>query len=60
MAARSLGGVPGRGYRRFPAPVSGHAPRRDAAVYKEFAREAVVWLIPVVILIGLAYLVTSA
>ncbi|GAT65340.1 hypothetical protein PS9374_00973 [Planomonospora sphaerica] len=29
-------------------------------MYKEFAREAVVWLIPVVILVGLAYMITSA
>lgn len=27
-------------------------------MYKEFAIEAIVWLIPVVILIGLAYMVT--
>ncbi|MDP9864752.1 heme/copper-type cytochrome/quinol oxidase subunit 2 [Streptosporangium brasiliense] len=28
-------------------------------VYKEFAVEAVVWLIPVVILLGLAYMITA-
>ncbi|NYF39650.1 heme/copper-type cytochrome/quinol oxidase subunit 2 [Streptosporangium sandarakinum] len=27
-------------------------------MYKEFAIEAIVWLIPVVILIGLAYMIT--
>jgi hypothetical protein len=29
------------------------------AMYKEFAFEAVMWLVPVVVLIGLALLVTS-
>jgi hypothetical protein len=28
-------------------------------VYKEFAIEAVVWLIPVVVLIGLAFMITA-
>jgi len=28
-------------------------------MYKEFAAEAVVWLVPIVVLIGLALLVTS-
>ncbi len=28
-------------------------------MYKEFAREAIVWLIPVAILVGLAYMITS-
>lgn len=28
-------------------------------MYKEFAVEAVVWLIPVVILLGLAYMITA-
>jgi hypothetical protein len=28
-------------------------------MYKEFAAEAVVWLVPIVVLIGLALMVTS-
>lgn len=28
-------------------------------MYKEFAVEAVVWLIPVVVLLGLAFMITS-
>lgn len=28
-------------------------------VYKEFAVEAVVWLIPVVVLLGLAFMITA-
>lgn len=33
--------------------------REKLAVYKEFAVEAVVWLIPVVVLLGLAFMITS-
>jgi hypothetical protein len=28
-------------------------------MYKEFAAEVVVWLVPIVVLLGIAYLVTS-
>ncbi|GAA0845215.1 hypothetical protein GCM10009525_63090 [Streptosporangium amethystogenes subsp. fukuiense] len=45
------------GYRRRPTFLA--APhRRDVPMYKEFAIEAIVWLIPVVILVGLAYMIT--
>jgi hypothetical protein len=40
------------------APSSG-VPREIYAMYKEFAAEAVVWLVPIVVLIGLALMVTS-
>ncbi|MDR8414943.1 hypothetical protein [Nonomuraea sp. 3-1Str] len=33
--------------------------REIRAMYKEFAAEAVVWVVPIVVLIGLALLVTS-
>lgn len=33
--------------------------REKFTVYKEFAIEAVVWLIPVVVLLGLAFMITS-
>jgi hypothetical protein len=38
-------------YRRFA--------RETYAMYKEFAVEAVMWLVPVVVLIGVALLVTA-
>lgn len=28
-------------------------------MYKEFAAEVVVWLVPIVVLLGIAYMVTS-
>lgn len=34
------------------------APEGMSVVYKEFAVEAIVWLIPVVILVGLAIMIT--
>lgn len=34
-------------------------PREIYAMYKEFAAEAVVWLVPVVVLIGLALMITA-
>ncbi|GGK70574.1 hypothetical protein Ppa06_35930 [Planomonospora parontospora subsp. parontospora] len=33
--------------------------RRKFTVYKEFAIEAVVWLIPVAVLLGLAWMITA-
>ncbi|MEV0200479.1 MULTISPECIES: hypothetical protein [Nonomuraea] len=33
--------------------------REIREMYKEFAAEAVVWVVPIVVLIGLALLVTS-
>ncbi len=33
--------------------------RESYAMYKEFAAEAVVWLVPIVVLIGLALMVTA-
>lgn len=33
--------------------------REKLTVYKEFAIEAVVWLIPVVVLLGLAFMITA-
>ncbi|WP_345562861.1 hypothetical protein [Nonomuraea rosea] len=33
--------------------------KETRAMYKEFAVEAVMWLVPVVVLIGLALLVTA-
>ncbi|MEU0570574.1 hypothetical protein ABZ297_35000 [Nonomuraea sp. NPDC005983] len=33
--------------------------REFYAMYKEFAAEAVVWVVPIVVLIGLALLITS-
>ncbi|GAA0396596.1 hypothetical protein GCM10009530_55200 [Microbispora corallina] len=36
-----------------------HVPERIGPMYKEFLGEVVVWLIPVVILVGIALLVTS-
>ncbi|GAB2445975.1 hypothetical protein GCM10027187_09560 [Streptosporangium sandarakinum] len=50
-AAQTLSSV-SRASHRSPPP-EGRAP-----MYKEFAIEAIVWLIPVVILIGLAYMIT--
>ncbi|GAA2866239.1 hypothetical protein GCM10010517_25690 [Streptosporangium fragile] len=41
----------------FPSSSPITAP--EGSVYKEFAIEAVVWLIPVVILIGLAIMITQ-
>jgi hypothetical protein len=29
------------------------------AMYKEFAAEAIVWLVPIVVLVGLALMITS-
>ncbi|WP_285777344.1 hypothetical protein [Microtetraspora sp. NBRC 13810] len=38
----------------------GETPNRGShGMYKEFAAEAVVWLVPIVVLIGLALLITS-
>ncbi|GII86033.1 hypothetical protein Ssi03_40230 [Sphaerisporangium siamense] len=34
--------------------------REEKDVYKEFAVEVVMWLIPIIVLIGLALMVTSA
>jgi|GEM_PF-3153577 len=33
--------------------------REKPTVYKEFAIEAVVWLIPVAVLLGLAFMITA-
>ncbi|WP_436760932.1 hypothetical protein [Streptosporangium sp. V21-05] len=33
--------------------------REKLTVYKEFAIEAVVWVIPVVVLLGLAFMITA-
>ncbi|MEU0482800.1 hypothetical protein ABZ260_26890 [Streptosporangium sp. NPDC006013] len=33
--------------------------REKLAVYKEFAIEAVVWVIPVAVLLGLAFMITA-
>jgi hypothetical protein len=50
--------------RRWAAAIVGSALPADChsegmfLMYKEFAIEAIVWLIPVVILIGLAYMIT--
>lgn len=33
--------------------------REKRTVYKEFAIEAVVWIIPVVVLLGLAFMITA-
>ncbi|MEU3169654.1 hypothetical protein [Streptosporangium sp. NPDC006930] len=33
--------------------------REKITVYKEFAIEAVVWVIPVVVLLGLAFMITA-
>ncbi|GAA4599472.1 hypothetical protein GCM10023194_79610 [Planotetraspora phitsanulokensis] len=49
--------VPGTNMLRaihFRAQSGGHRP-----MYKEFFGEVVVWLIPVVILVGLAYMITQ-
>ncbi|ACZ91431.1 hypothetical protein Sros_8796 [Streptosporangium roseum DSM 43021] len=37
----------------------GATQREKLTVYKEFAVEAVVWLIPVVVLLGLAFMITA-
>lgn len=42
----------------FPALLGDRRSGRASRMYKEFAIEAIVWLIPVVILVGLAYMIT--
>ncbi|GAA3416947.1 hypothetical protein GCM10018952_47050 [Streptosporangium vulgare] len=39
--------------------MSGSVQREKLTVYKEFAIEAVVWAIPVVVLLGLAFMITA-
>ncbi|GAA3415121.1 hypothetical protein [Streptosporangium vulgare] len=46
------------GYRRRSALLAEHSSGGMFLMYKEFAIEAIVWLIPVVILVGLAYMIT--
>ncbi|MEU0519551.1 hypothetical protein [Streptosporangium sp. NPDC006007] len=47
-----------RRYRRCSALLTDRHPGGMSVVYKEFAIEAIVWLIPVVVLVGLAYMIT--
>ncbi len=49
-----------RRYRRCPALLNDRHPGGMSVVYKEFAIEAIVWLIPVVILVGLAFMITRS
>jgi hypothetical protein len=43
----------------LPVPPTWAFQKEICAMYKEFAVEAVMWLVPVVVLIGLALLVTA-
>ncbi|MEU4834779.1 hypothetical protein [Streptosporangium sp. NPDC023615] len=43
----------------LPFVVFRAASKGEPAVYKEFAIEVVVWLIPVAVLLGLAFMITA-
>lgn len=55
-----IGDVGGRAMLRSDVYAAPHGrDKGDRPMYKEFAAEAVVWVVPIVVLIGLALLITS-